>query len=239
MDRQQLLKRVDKAWMAFKASYTGLCDLCLVEHGVTGNWSVRDIIAHVTTWDEEALKHLPLILKGGKPPRYSVTYGGIDAFNAVMTERKNDFSLTKVLTQLDETHSQLIALIQSTPEDQFIRETRFRHRLRLDTYSHYPKHAEAIRKWRKQRSCHVTSGGGCAPPTSLSAGSSKSGGRLDPWSCSPTWKAYTSNLTSRVPPINIHATLECDLLFRAFSSMLAHSHISFEICKPNLRFEVV
>jgi len=64
VDRQQLLKRVDKAWMAFKASYTGLCDLCLVEHGVKGNWSVRDIIAHVTTWDEEALKHLPLILKG-------------------------------------------------------------------------------------------------------------------------------------------------------------------------------
>jgi hypothetical protein len=69
-----------------------------------------------------------------------------------MTERKKDFSSSDVLTQLDETHGQLIDLIQSTPEDQFIRETRFRHRLRLDTYSHYPKHAEAIRKWRKQRS---------------------------------------------------------------------------------------
>jgi hypothetical protein len=123
-----------------------------MEHGVTGNWSVRDIIAHVTSWDEEALKHLPFILKGGKPQRYSVTYGGIDAFNAVMTERKKDFLLSEVLTQLDETHSQLIDMIQSTPEDQFIRETRFRHRLRLDTYSHYPKHAEAIRKWRKKRS---------------------------------------------------------------------------------------
>ena len=67
MNRQQLLKRLDKAWVAFKASYTGLSDLCLMEHGVTGNWSVRDIIAHVTSWDEEALKHLPLILKGGKP----------------------------------------------------------------------------------------------------------------------------------------------------------------------------
>src|SRR3981189_891089 len=78
--------------------------------GVTGGWSVPDILARVTTWEEEAQKHLPLILKGGKPPRYSVTYGGIDAFNAVMTERKKDFSLTKVLTQLDETHSQLSML---------------------------------------------------------------------------------------------------------------------------------
>jgi hypothetical protein len=38
------------------------------------------------------------------------------------------------------------------PEDQIARETRIRRRLRLDTYSHYPKHAEAIRKWRERRS---------------------------------------------------------------------------------------
>jgi len=57
-----------------------------------------------------------------------------------------------VLRQLDDTHRRLIDFIESAPDDQFIRETRFRHRLRLDTYSHYPKHAEAIRKWREQRS---------------------------------------------------------------------------------------
>ena len=41
--------------------------------------------------------------------------------------------------------------IESVPEDQLGGESRFRHRLRLDTYGHYPKHANAIRKWR-----HVT-----------------------------------------------------------------------------------
>jgi len=152
VDRRQLLKRLDKAWEAFKESYVGLSDSELMEPGVTGTWSVRDILAHVTTWEEEALTHLPLILDGGKPPRYSVTYGGIDAFNAQMTEQKRDFSLSEVLRQLDDTHHRLIDFIESAPDDQFIRETRFRHRLRLDTYSHYPKHAEAIRKWREQRS---------------------------------------------------------------------------------------
>jgi len=39
-------------------------------------------------------------------------------------------------------------VIESVPEDQFRSETPFRHRLRLDTYSHYRKHADAIRKWR-------------------------------------------------------------------------------------------
>ena len=150
MDRRQFLKRVDKAWEAFNESYASLSDSQLMEAGVTGAWSVRDILAHVTTWEEEALKHLPLILKGGRPPRYSVQYGGIDAFNARMTEQKRNLSLSEVRAQLAATHGRLIDFIQSAPEQQLIGETRFRHRLRLDTYSHYPLHAEAIRQWRER-----------------------------------------------------------------------------------------
>jgi hypothetical protein len=150
MNRQQLLKRLDKAWAAFKESYAGLSDLRLTEPGVTGHWSVKDVIAHVTWWEEEALKHLPLIITGDRPPRYSVQYGGIDAFNAQMTEQKRGLSLSDVLRQLDETHRRLIDYVHGAPEEQFARETRFRRRLRLDTYSHYPKHAKAIREWRER-----------------------------------------------------------------------------------------
>jgi hypothetical protein len=151
MNESQLLKRLDKAWAAFNASYAGLSDAELLEPGVTGVWSVRDIIVHVTWWEEEALTHLPIILAGGKPARYSVRYGGIDAFNAQMTEQKQDLSLSEVLQQRDDTHRRLIDFIQNAPEDQLVRETRFRRRLRLDTYSHYPQHTEAISEWRAQR----------------------------------------------------------------------------------------
>ena len=54
---------------------------------MAGGWSIKDIIAHVTTWEGEALTHLPRILAGEKSPRYSVTYGGIDAFNAYLNGR--------------------------------------------------------------------------------------------------------------------------------------------------------
>lgn len=122
----------------------------MTEPGVTGDWSVKDILAHVTTWEEEALKYLPLILQGGRPPRYSVKYGGIDAFNAQMTERKRGLPLSEVLRQLEETHQRLIDYVKSAPEEEFTRETRFRHRLRLDTYSHYPLHTRMIREWRER-----------------------------------------------------------------------------------------
>jgi hypothetical protein len=150
--RQQLLKRLEKAWLDFEGSYAGLSESEIQEPGVTGAWSVRDIIAHVTTWEEEALKHLPLVLRGEKPPKYSVTHGGIAAFNAQATEQKKSLSLQQVLMQQDNVHRRLIAFIENAPEDQLGGDTRFRHRLRLDTYSHYPKHAQAIREWRERRS---------------------------------------------------------------------------------------
>jgi DinB superfamily len=151
------LQRLDRAWVAFNHSYAGLSDVQLLEPGVTGAWSVRDILAHVTTWEEEALRHLPLILAGGTPPRYSVQYGGIDAFNARMTEAKRNLSLSEVRTQLENVHRRLIEFIQAVPADQIIGDTRFRRRLRLDTYGHYPLHAEAIRQWR-QRPLMLTQG---------------------------------------------------------------------------------
>jgi len=151
MDRRQLLQRLDTAWLAFRASYAGLSEAELLEPGVTGAWSIRDIIAHVTTWEEEALKHLPAVLEGRRPPRYSVTYGGIDAFNALMTTQKADLSLSEVFRQQEEVHRRVIEVIERAPEDQLTRETRFRRRLRLDTYSHYPKHTQAIRRWREAR----------------------------------------------------------------------------------------
>jgi len=112
---------------------------------------VRDIIAHVTTWEEEALKHLPHIIAGGRPQRYSIAYGGIDAFNALKTEQKRGLSLADVRSQQDAIHRQLIACIRSAPGEQFTQETRARRRLRLDTYGHYPLHAEGIREWRAKR----------------------------------------------------------------------------------------
>jgi hypothetical protein len=150
MDRRQLLQRLDKAWLEFKESYAGLPDSQILEPGVQGKWSVRDILAHVTTWEEEALTHLPLILKGGSPPRYSIKYGGIDAFNALMTERKRELPPSEVRRQLDEVHGRLIDYVSGAPEEVLTQETRFRRRLRLDAYGHYPKHARAIRAWRER-----------------------------------------------------------------------------------------
>src|SRR5512139_2343942 len=128
MKKVQVLHKLEHSWASFHKSYTGLTDEQLLLPGVTGDWSVKDILAHVSWWEEEALKHLPYILQGKRPPRYSVTYGGIDAFNAQMTELKRGLSLAEVQEQAEKTHARLIEYLHTAPEEQFASETRFRRR---------------------------------------------------------------------------------------------------------------
>lgn len=149
MKKQQILDKINIAWKDLLDAIEGLPAEQMLVPGVTGDWCVKDIVAHLTWWEEECLKYLPMIIEGGHPPRYSVTYGGIDAFNAQMTEVKRRLSLEEVMDEFNLTHQRLLAFLDSVPEEQFTRETRFRRRLKYDTFLHYPEHAEAIREWRK------------------------------------------------------------------------------------------
>lgn len=150
MRKQQVLDKLEKAWTDFEKSFEGLNDTQLQQPGVTENWSVKDLIAHVSWWEEEALKHLPHIRQGITPPRYKDAYGGLDAFNALMTEQKHELPLAEVKQQHLDSHHRLVAYLQNAPEELFTTETRFRRRLRLDTYSHYPEHTRAIWEWRQR-----------------------------------------------------------------------------------------
>ncbi len=148
MNKQKLLGQIDRAWNSFQASYAGLSPAEMQAPDAAGSWSVKDILAHVTTWEEEALKNLPLILEGKRTARYKDQYGGIDAFNEQMTERKRALSLAEVLEQLQTTHRRLVEYMAEAPDAEFVTETRFRRRIRWDTYSHYPHHEKAILEWR-------------------------------------------------------------------------------------------
>src|SRR5258708_33241143 len=103
MKKQQVLQKLEQGWTALKESCSGLSEAQLTEPGMVGEWSVKDILAHVTPWEEEALKALPLVLTGGRLPRYT-PFGGIDAFNARMAEQKHDMALSGVLRELQQMH---------------------------------------------------------------------------------------------------------------------------------------
>jgi hypothetical protein len=142
---------LEREWKAFLESFEGLQDRALTEPGVAGQWSVRDVLAHVTTWEEEVLKAIPLILEDKPLPRYS----DIDAFNAREQHRKRNHSQDQVKQELVATHERLVAFLRGSSEGVYAMENRLLQRLRQDTYSyyrHYREHASQITAWRTEQS---------------------------------------------------------------------------------------
>ena len=151
MKRDQLAMRLEDRWRELHDAFQGLSHDALLEPGVVGTWSIRDVLAHVATWEEEALKALPVILDSGPLPRYSTFYGGIDTFNAQAQEWKATLTLEQVFQALEDTHDRLLSYLEGVPDAAFAQEGRFLRRLRQDTYGHYREHTQQIQAWRQTR----------------------------------------------------------------------------------------
>jgi hypothetical protein len=141
--KERTLDRLEQKWQALLQTWQGLPEDIRLRPGAVGYWSVRDVMAHIATWDEEARKALPLILEGRPLPRYM----GIDAFNARQQERKRHLSLEQVEAELFSTHENLVSFLKTVTESAFD-SPRFMKRLRLDTISHYREHASQLAAWR-------------------------------------------------------------------------------------------
>ena len=147
MNRRQILQRLERGWRELHESLDGLSHEEMVEPVFDGGWSVKDLLGHVTTWEEEAIKAMDLMARGQPQPRYR-QYRGIDGFNAWQSEKKAGLSLEDVQSQLMETHHMLMSVVAEMSEEHWATETRIRRRLRIDTYGHYRLHCEQIMAWR-------------------------------------------------------------------------------------------
>ena len=152
MNKAEFLKAITQRWQDFLTSIDGLSPEQMKLPGVIGSWSVKDILGHVTSWEQETLSTLPGIEAGKPAPVYSQLYGSIDALNAYMVLAKDRQSLDEVLENLHKVHAKLLQFIEEADPAYFVEETPFLVRLSMDTSEHYPEHTEAILSWRaKQR----------------------------------------------------------------------------------------
>jgi len=149
MDKQKTLKNVEKSYQSFLKSYTGLTADQLQLPGVTGEWSVRDILAHVADWENEMLRRIPILLGESADALYPAEYTDADDFNAQMTARHTGWDLQEVLFYQSKAHKALMERLEQVPDPWYDGRRRFTKHLRGNTTDHYTEHATAIREWRK------------------------------------------------------------------------------------------
>ncbi len=160
MTKQELLDSMDHSRHDLLAAIAGMSDEEMLEPGAVGEWSVRDVLQHISLWEAELVKLLVHVQQRRRPSgdRFAAKID-IDALNARWhAETKDrpleavraDFSAVRQQTQrrlneaseADLANARLVPWLKGRPLWQWVFE---------DTAEHEQEHAAEIRAWREAR----------------------------------------------------------------------------------------
>ena len=149
-DREELAKDLEEARADLRASHQGLSDDQMTRLGAVGEWSVKDVLSHVTSWEEVLLPDLARIARGDTLVLASMNLetANFDPFNTMIMSLRRKLPLDQVLRELDISHAAVMEALARLP-DATLAEGQFARFLIQITAAHDREHAEAIRQWRK------------------------------------------------------------------------------------------
>jgi hypothetical protein len=122
--------------------------------GLPGTWSVKDILAHLTSYDRWL--GLTLALRGQKPPDFWIEDIPLDEFNRRLFEENRDKTLDQVLQEFKQVWREILDETQACSEaylfaEQSIPGVPYAFRpcglLKSESYGHYLDHLPGLDAW--------------------------------------------------------------------------------------------
>lgn len=143
--KTEMLQRVRTTRDAFDEALAAVPPERMTEPGVNGDWTVKDLLAHIAWWDRHLLQRLrtgqePLYAPGDDPREVTV------AANAAIFTEHHDRPLDDVRAEFDAAHRELLAALEALPPEVAADEEMY-DTVGADTFGHYPDHAETLRAW--------------------------------------------------------------------------------------------
>jgi len=83
-----------------------------------GAWSIKDVLSHITVWEEEGAKAFEIWKVGVEPDWSHIT--DLDEFNDTTVKQHRKLSLTRVLEQLRLIHNGVLGNIKSVPDAEYV-----------------------------------------------------------------------------------------------------------------------
>ena len=150
--REESLEQLRRQRERLLAVIAPLSEDELTSQPLVGDWSVRDILAHILSWEEEAAKRLKFIAKGQPEKIKWVAPANVHEWNAKAREKKSDMPLAEVLTKLAARRQELSRLLEKLPEEALADGARTALSVWFPncTYKHEEEHAEQIEAWRRE-----------------------------------------------------------------------------------------
>jgi uncharacterized damage-inducible protein DinB len=108
------LRRLAEARDRLRASIQDLDENELCNEPVTGDWTVKDILGHIVTWNDEFRANIASILKGEHPGYDHIISEGNDfsAWNQQAIEKKRSWSFDRIRQDLERDFQEAVNLIE-------------------------------------------------------------------------------------------------------------------------------
>lgn len=136
----------------------GLSENRKVLPGVSAEWSIKDIMAHISAWERLAQDRIHAALTG-ETFKFPVIEGDnfVDEFNSGVYERSKNAPLVEVEDEYHACHLDFIDQIKALDEDFLQQKLPFdwagdlttQILISANTHWHYPEHAASIQAWLK------------------------------------------------------------------------------------------
>ena len=98
------------------------CRIRDISRPFIGEWSLRDIVGHVATWEGEVLTGLRQLKAGARPAVLDFDQSGLQQFNRDHVERKRDINFWSLYEQLKGTRARLLDEIADVDDETLMAE---------------------------------------------------------------------------------------------------------------------
>ena len=151
--KTELLHAIRAERRKLEVAIKSISDTDMVRSPSPGAWSVKDILAHVSAWEDTFVGWYQAGLKGGKVDKPDFSKSGVLAeVNRGIYEANKDRSLKAVLAAFDSSYERILSLVESIPEEDIFKRGRFSWTgtqkllgyITSNTSSHYPMHLRMI-----------------------------------------------------------------------------------------------
>ncbi len=158
--KARILKRLQTEREKLEQTLSSLSPADMLQTGVVGEWTVKDVLAHLADWEAHMLVWIAAGRRGDsvEHPDPGLTWQELDLFNQRVYEAHRDQSLEQVLEYFRTSHNQLMKMVEAMPDEEMLTAGRYPFLgkdMVSDWLTQYADHdawgKNKIRRWKGNR----------------------------------------------------------------------------------------
>lgn len=155
MTRSELLTALKHSRAEMDSALAGLTEAQMTEPGVVGEWSVKDLLSHLTAWEVQLVTTLGQLQRGQRLKSVPWTDEEAEKLNAQWSVDYRDRPLENVLADFHAVRPQTARQVERLTEADlsepraFLKGDTLAKMIAVETFEHEAEHLPHLRAWRE------------------------------------------------------------------------------------------